>query len=114
MKRPAIVTVVNLVQILLGLLLASMSVYMITVGWHDSGDTFHGMLIGGVVIGIPALITLVAVPGLWRGRFWGWVFSLATDVGILSVFVYSIVKNSDYATDMIVLAVGSVVPAALL
>ena len=121
MKRPALVTVVNIVQTLLGLLLAGITVYLIvlarskeTLAEQDAADTVRGLLIGALVIGIPAVITLIAAAGLWTGRFWGWVLSLATDVGVLAVLVYSMVGDNDMEGDEIALAASFLVPVVLL
>jgi len=63
---------------------------------------------------VPALITLVAASGLWKQRFWGWALSLATDVGVLAVFVYNVVGENDREGDEIALAASFVVPIVLL
>lgn len=121
MKRPGVVTAVNVVQVLLGLVLAGTTLYLIKLtrskeilAEPDSADAVHGLLIGALVIGIPAVITLIAVLGLWKGRFWGWVLSLATDVGMLGVLVYSMVDDNEMDTEMFVLAAGFIVPLVLL
>ncbi|HUM06295.1 MAG TPA: hypothetical protein VLT90_12600 [Terriglobales bacterium] len=121
MKRPALVMVVNVVQTLLGLLLAGITLYLIVLtrskeilADSDAADTVHGLLIGALVIGIPALITLIAAFGLWKGRFWGWVLSLATDVGIVAVLVYNTISEGDLEGDEIALAVGFLLPVILL
>src|SRR6266567_3261 len=85
MKRSPLITIVNVLQSFLGL-----------------------------VLGVPALITLVAAWGLWKRRFWGWALSLATDVGVLAVFVYNVVGENDREGDEIALAAGFVVPIVLL
>jgi uncharacterized membrane protein (DUF2068 family) len=67
-----------------------------------------------VVLGVPALITLIASWGLWKQRFWGWALSLATDVGMLAVLIYNMVGENDRDVDEIALAAGFMVPAVLL
>ncbi|MFY9562539.1 MAG: hypothetical protein WAQ52_20085 [Terriglobales bacterium] len=121
MKRPTLVVVVNVLQFLLGLLLAGLTIYVLaltrspdTLADPDAAGTMHGLLIGAAVLGVPALITLIAAWGLWKRRFWGWVLSLATDVGVVAVLVYNIVGESDREGDEIALAAGFVVPAILL
>lgn len=121
MKRPALVTVVNVVQVLLGLLLAGTTAYLVVLtrskeilAEPESADTVHGLLIGALVLGIPAMITLIGAVGLWKGRFWGWVLSLATDVGVVAVFVYSMIDDNAVDTEMLVMAAGFVVPLVLL
>ena len=121
MKRSPLITIVNVLQSLLGLALAGLTVYVLaltrsreTLAEPDAAETVHGLLIGAAVLGVPALITLIAAWGLWKRRFWGWALSLATDVGVLAVLVYNIVGESDRDGDEITLAAGFVVPAVLL
>lgn len=121
MKRPPLIAVVIVLQFLLGVLLTGLTVYLLaltrsqeTLAEPDAAEAIHGLLIGAAVLGIPALITLVAAWGLWKRRFWGWVLSLATDVGVLAVLVYNVVGESDRDGDEVALAAGFVVPAVLL
>jgi len=120
-KRSPLITIVNVLQSCLGLALAGLTIYVLaltrsreTLSEPDASETVHGLLIGVAVLGAPALITLVAAWGLWKRRFWGWVLSLATDVGVLAVLVYNIAGESDRDGDEIALAAGFVVPAVLL
>jgi len=121
MKRSSLITIVNVLQSFLGLVLAGLTVYLLvltrsreTLAEPDAADTVHGLLIGAVVLGVPVLITLVAAWGLWKRRFWGWALSLATDVGVLAVFVYNVVGENDREGDEIALAASFVVPIVLL
>ena len=121
MKRPVLITVVNFVQTLLGLGLAGVAVYLLaltrskqTLAEEDAAEVVRGLLIGALVLGIPAVITLIAAVGLWKARFWGWVLSLATDVGLLSVLVYSMADENSVESDEMALAAAVVVPLVLL
>jgi len=121
MKRPALVVIVDVMQMLLGLMMAGTVVYLITLtrsrdtlAEADAVEVVHGLLIGALVIGIPAIITLIAAVGLWKGKFWGWVLSLATDVGVVAVMVYSMVGDNDVDTEQIALTAGFLVAAVLL
>ena len=121
MKRPMLIAVVNVLQFLLGLSLAGLTVYLLTLTRShetladpDAADTVHGLLIGAAVLGVPAVITLIAVWGLWKQRFWGWVLSLATDVGMLAVFLYSIFDENSRDADEMAMAVAFFVPLILL
>src|SRR6266852_9739243 len=121
MKRSPLITIVNVLQSFLGLVLAGLTVYLLaltrsreTLAEPDASETVHGLLIGAVVLGVPALITLIAVWGLWKRRFWGWVVSLATDVGMLAVLAYEVIGESDREGDEIALATGFVAPIVLL
>jgi hypothetical protein len=121
MKRSPLISVVNVLQLLLGLVLAGLSIYLLTLTRSpetladpDSAGTVHRLLIGAAVLGIPALITLIGVFGLWKRRFWGWVLSLATDVGTLVVLVYSMIGERDWEGAEIALAAGCVLAIVLL
>jgi succinate dehydrogenase/fumarate reductase cytochrome b subunit len=121
MKRSPLITIVNVLQSFLGLVLAGLTVYLLaltrsreTLAEPDASETVHGLLIGAVVLGVPALITLVAAWGLWKRRFLGWALSLATDVGVLAVFVYNIVGENDREGNEIALAATFVLPVVLL
>jgi hypothetical protein len=121
MKPPLLVTVVIVLQLLLGLLLAGLSIYVLTLTRSpetladpDSVATTHGLLIGAAVLGLPAVITLIGAWGLWTRRFWGWLLSFATDVGVLAVLIYNVVGESNREGDEIKLAAAFVVPAILL
>ena len=121
MKRSPLITIVNVLQSFLGLVLAGLTVYLLaltrspeTLVDPDSAGTVRGLLIGAVVLGIPALVTLIGVLGLWKLRFWGWVLSLATDVGTLAVLVYSMIDEGIRDGNEIALGAGFIVSAALL
>jgi len=121
MKRSPLITILNVLQSFLGLVLAGLTVYLLaltrsreTLADPDAAETVHGLLIGAVVLGVPALITLIASWGLWKRRFWGWALSLATDVGVLAVFVYNVVGENDREGDEFALAASFVVPIVLL
>jgi len=121
MKRSPLISIVNVLQLLLGVVLAGLTIYLLmltrspqTLADPDSAGTVHGLLIGAAVLGIPALITLIGVFGLWKHRFWGWVLSLATDVGTLVVLVYSMIDERDWEGDEIALAAGCVLAIVLL
>jgi len=121
MKRSPLITIVVFLQLLLGVLLAGLTVYLLaltrspeTLAEPDAAETIHRLMIGAAVLGVPALITLVGVSGLWKRRFWGWALSLATDVGVLAVLAYNVVGESDRDGDEIALAAGFVVPVVLL
>ena len=121
MQRSPLISIVNLLQLLLGLMLAGLSIYLLaltrspkTLADPDPAGTVHGLLIGAAVLGVPALITLIGALGLWKRRFWGWVLSLATDVGTLTVLVYSMIDERDWEGDEIALAAGCLVLIVLL
>jgi hypothetical protein len=121
MKRSPLITIVIVLQFLLGLLLAGLTVYVLmqtrspeTLAEPGYAETLHGLLIGAAVLGIPALVTLLAVFGLWKPRFWGWVLSFASDVGVLCVLLYSMIDERDLDSSESALAAVVVVPLVLL
>ena len=121
MKRPVSVVIVNILQVLLGLSLVGITVYLLyltrsrqTLAEPDSKEAVHGLLIGALVLGIPAVITLIGAAGLWKGKFWGWVLSFATDVGMLGVMIYNIIDDYEFDAEMVAVAVGLALPIVLL
>lgn len=121
MKRSPLITILIVLQALLGVLLAGLTVYLLaltrsreTLADPERAETVQGLLIGAAVLGGPAVITLLAVRGLWKRRFWGWMLSLATDVGMLGVLVYSFFDDHDFDAVLIALAGGFLVPPVLL
>src|SRR5437764_8734216 len=110
MKRSPLVTIVNVLQLLLGILLATLTIYLLilarsreTRAESDAAGAVRGLLVGALIFGIPAVITLVGFWGLWNGKLWGWVLSLATNVGMIAGFVYSILSDTALDRDMIAL-----------
>ena len=71
----------------------------------DAADAIYGLKIGAAVLGVPALILLVAAIGLWRSKRWGWWLTLATDVAILATLVYSMLDENTVEWDEAALTV---------
>jgi uncharacterized membrane protein (DUF2068 family) len=107
MNRPRLVIAVNIIQLLLTLLLAATSVYVLflmrspeTLQQPDAADTIHGLVIGAAVLGAPALFLTAALWGLWRNKQWGWWLALVTDVVIVATLGYSMIgQNSSDLTE---------------
>ena len=107
MKRPRLIIAVNIIHLLLALLLAGTSVYVLsltrspeTLQEPDAADTIHGLFIGAAVLGVPALFLIAALWGLWRNKRWGWWLALVTDVVIAATLVYSMIgQNSPDLTE---------------
>jgi uncharacterized membrane protein (DUF2068 family) len=57
-------------------------------GARHAADAVHGLRIGAVVLGVPALVLFVSFWGLWKSKPWGWWLALAVDVIVLAVFAY--------------------------
>ncbi len=121
MKRSPLITAVNVMQLLLGLLYTGLTIYLLVLtrsreilAGLDASDTVYGLRIGALVLGVPALLTLIGVWGLWKRQLWGWVLSVATDVVVLAVLVYSVIDENNREGDEIALALGFVIPVVLL
>ncbi len=121
MKRPPLIAVVIALQFLLGLVLAGLTIYLLvltrspeTLAEPDAADSIRGLLIGAAVLGVPAVITLISVFGLWKRQFWGWVLAFATNVGVLAVMIYSMVSDGDRDRDEMAITVGIAVVLVLL
>jgi len=107
MKRPHLVVAVNIIHLLLALLLAGTSVYVLfltrspqTLQEPDAADTIQGLVIGAAVLGAPALFLTAALWGLWRNKHWGWWLALVTDVVIVATLGYSMIgQNSSDLTE---------------
>ena len=70
MKRPRLIIAVNIIHLLLALMLAGTSVYVLsltrspeTLQEPDVADTIHGLFIGAAVLGVPALFLIAALWG---------------------------------------------------
>jgi len=123
MKRSGWITGVILLQFLYALMLVALPVYLLvltrasqTRSAPDAADEISGLKIGAAVLGGPAIATMVAWVGLWKGKRWGWWLTVLTDVALVGVFVYSLIdegwKNIDW--DMVVLTVIAVAPVIYL
>ena len=107
MKRPHLVIAVNIIQLLLTLLVAATSVYVLsltrsheTLQEPDAADTIRGLIIGAAVLGVPALFLITALWGLWRNKLWGWWLALVTDLVIVATLAYSMKgQNSSDLTE---------------
>ena len=107
MKRPRLIIAVNIIHLLLALLLAGTSVYVLsltrspeTLQEPEAADTIHGLVIGAAVLGAPALFLIAALWGLWRNKRWGWWLALVTDVVIVATLVCSMIgQNSSDLTE---------------
>ena len=121
MKSSPLITVLKVWQLLLGLLLLGLTIYLLvltrsreTLADPDARDTIRGLWIAAAVLGVPGVIALIGVGGLWKRRFWGWAVSLATDIGMLAVLLYSMIGERNRGGDEMALAAGFVVPIILL
>lgn len=106
MKRSPLLVGVLIVQLLLGLSLVALSIYVLTLTRSpdilkesDAADAVQGLLIGAGVLGGPGLLCLVAVWGLWKRRNWGWWLGVLCDVGMVGVLCYSMVDDGWHNID---------------
>jgi uncharacterized membrane protein (DUF2068 family) len=82
----------------------------------DAAGEIFGLRIAAAVVGAPALVAMVAWFGLWKGKLWGWWLTLLTDLGLVGVFVYSLIddgwKHVDW--EVVALTVLALVPVVYL
>jgi uncharacterized membrane protein (DUF2068 family) len=127
MKRAGWVTGVTVIQLLLALTLAGVTIYLLVLArspailnLKDGADAAHGLRIAAGICGPLALIYFVSVYGLWRDKLWGWWLGFLLNLAAAGTLVYSVIDDgwsqSD-ATDIalpvvfIVLLVLFLIPA---
>lgn len=100
MKRPRLVTGVTIIEFLLALLLAGIAIYVLLLTGSpeilnepDAADAVHGLKIGAAVLSIPALVLLLGVYGLWKGKLWGWWLAFLVNIGIETTLVYGVLED---------------------
>jgi uncharacterized membrane protein (DUF2068 family) len=122
-KRSGWITGVVVLQLLFTLMLLALPAYLLVLGHMavsgnapDAAEENSGLRIAAAVVGGPAVVALVAWIGLWRGKLWGWWLTVLTDLGLVGIFVYSLVddgwNNIDW--DVVILAVITAVPVVYL
>jgi hypothetical protein len=100
MNRPRIATGMALLQLLLALGMAALSVFLLFLTRSpeitqdpDAAETIWGLKVGAAVLSVPALILSYAAFGMWKGRLWGWYLALTVDLVLLLFLVYSTVDD---------------------
>jgi len=122
-KRSGWISGVVVLQLLYTLMLLSLPLYLLvltrasqTRNASGAAGEISGLKIAAAVLGGPALVALVAWIGLWKGKLWGWWLAVLTDLGLVGMFVYSLVDDGWHNIDwsVVVLSVMALVPAVYL
>jgi len=94
MKRPWMVVVATVVQWLLGLGSAALTVYLLaltrskeTLSAQDPAVEIRGLEIAAAVFILPTIVYLLAAYGMQKGKRWGWWLGLAMNVVSTGVFL---------------------------
>jgi uncharacterized membrane protein (DUF2068 family) len=122
-KRSGWITGVVVLQFLYVLGMLALPVYLLvltrtaeTRSSPDAAEEISGLRIAAAVLGAPALGAIVAWFGLWKGKLWGWWLTVLTDMGLVGVFVYSLIddgwKNIEW--DVAVLSLIGLIPVVYL
>jgi len=123
MKRSSWITGVVVLQLFYVLMLLALPVYLLVLtrtsavrNAPGAAEDISGLKIGAAMLGGPALVVLAAWIGLWKEKLWGWWLTVLIDLGLVGVFVYSLIddgwRNIDWA--VVVLALISLVPVIFL
>jgi hypothetical protein len=106
MKRSPWITAVTVIQLLLGLTLAGVSVYLLVLtkspeilGEKDAADTVHGLHIAAAILSPLALAYFLSVLGLWKGKLWGWWIAFLLNLASAGSFVYSLIDDGWKGSD---------------
>jgi hypothetical protein len=121
-KRSGWITGVVVLQLLYVLVMLALPVYLLaltrtseTRNAPDAAEEVSGLKIAAAVVGTPAIMALIAWFGLWKEKLWGWWLTVLTDLGLVGVFVYSLIddgKNVDW--EVVVLTIITVIPVVYL
>jgi len=94
MMPPRLIVGLLVAQVLQAVLLAVLSIYVLTLIRSPEIRSAHGaapgLLIGGSVFGVPALLMFAACLGLWKRRRWGWWLALLADTVMFLMLAYSL------------------------
>ncbi len=122
-KRSGWITGVVVLQLLYALTLLALPVYLLvltrapeTRSAPNPAEEISGLRIAAAVVGGPVVVALIAWIGLWRGKRWGWWLTVLTDLGLVGMFLYSLVDDGWHNVDwaVVVLSVMAVFPVVYL
>lgn len=122
-KRPAVVTVVTLLQFLLGFLWLGITVYLLVVSrsaetkqGSDPAATILGLQIAAAIIAPGAILGLMAAYALGKDKIWGWWLSLITNGAFVLMLIYSMIDDGwdNLDPEMIGVTLLSLLPVILL
>jgi uncharacterized membrane protein (DUF2068 family) len=110
-------------QLLYTLMLLALPVYLLvltrmpeTRSGPDAQASIAGLKIAAAVLLAPALVALAGWIGLWKQKRWGWWVTVLTDLGLVALFVYSMMDDGwhNIEWDVVVLSVITLVPVVYL
>jgi len=110
-KRSGWITGVVALQLLYTFAVLALPVYLLiltrapeTRNGPDAAEEVAGLRIAAAVVGGPAVVALIAWFGLWRGKLWGWCLTVLMDLGLVGVFVFSLIDDGRNNIDGVVVA----------
>lgn len=115
-KRSGWITGVVVLQFVYVLLLLALPIYLMFLagkfGVRNGFRPTEETTIAAAIVGFPGFFALVAWLGLWRKKLWGWWLSIVTDLGLVTMFVYSLIDDGwkDIDWDVVVLTGITLVP----
>jgi CDP-diglyceride synthetase len=122
-RRPAVVTIVTLLQFLLGFLWLGITVYLLVISrspetrqGSDPAVVIRGLEIAAAIIAPGAIFGLSAAYGLGKDKIWGWWLSLITNSVFVLMLLYSMIDDGwdNLDREMIGITLLSLVPVILL
>ena len=91
---------VVLLQFVLGLLFAGLSIFLLFLIYSPatkqaphSRESIVGLQIAVAIFAPVTLLVMVSAYGMWKARAWGWWWALVTDLCLECVFIYSMVDD---------------------
>lgn len=121
MKRSVLVTAIAVLQSLLTLVLAGVTIYLVWLAHSpnilaepDAADASHGLMIGAKVIAGPAIVSCISSWGLWKNKRWGWWLALVMHVIIFATLAYGTLNENSIDTEEIVVTLCFLVVPILL
>jgi uncharacterized membrane protein (DUF2068 family) len=99
-KRSGWITGVIVLQLLDALMLLALPLYLLALtrtsavlNGANAAEEISGLKTAAAVVGSPAVLALVAWIGLWQEKLWGWWLAIFTDLGLVGLFVYSLIDD---------------------
>ncbi len=123
MKRSGWITGVVVLQLVYVLAVLALTVYLLVLtrmpragNPSDAAENISGLKVGVAILGIPALVALVAWLGLWKEKRWGWWLTILIDLAFFAAFGYSLIDDGWHNIDgaLVTLTVIALVPAVCL
>jgi hypothetical protein len=123
MRRSVWLSGATLTQLLLGVLFSGVSLFLLSLvrspeikQGEGAAEAIWGIKIAAGIIGPLAFLVLAGAYGLWKDRLWGWWLACLTDLGLVSVFAYSLIDDGLHNIDweMVVFTLAPLIPAVLL